>query len=42
MARGDGLKNYEGLDLKDAKNDDRLTEVYRDWAKKYDLSLIHI
>ena len=21
MARGDGLKNYEGLDLKDAKNE---------------------
>ena len=36
MARGDGLKNYENLDLKDAKNDNRLTEVYRDWAKKYD------
>ena len=35
MARGDGLKNYEGLDLKDAKNDNRVTEVYRDWAKKY-------
>ena len=36
MARGDGLKNYENLDLKDAKNDNRLMEVYRDWAKKYD------
>ena len=36
MSRGDGLKNYEDLDLKDAKNDYRLTEVYRDWAKKYD------
>ena len=36
MARGDGLKNYENLDLKDSKNDNRLTEVYRDWAKKYD------
>ena len=34
MARGDGLKIYENLDLKDAKNDSRLTEVYRDWAKK--------
>ena len=36
MAKGDGLKNYENLDLKDAKNDNRLMEVYRDWAKKYD------
>ena len=36
MARGDRLKNYENLDLKDAKNDNRLMEVYRDWAKKYD------
>ena len=36
MARGDGLKNYKNLDLMDAKNDNRLTEVYRDWAKKYD------
>ena len=35
MAR-DGLKNYENLDLNDAKNDNRLTKVYRDWAKKYD------
>ena len=39
MARGDGLKNYENLDLKDAKNDNRLTEVYRDWAKKYDYDM---
>ena len=38
MAR-DRLKNYEDLDLKDAKNDDRLTKVYRDWAKKYDCLL---
>ena len=36
MAIRDGLKNYENLDLGDAKNDDRLTEVYRDWAKRYD------
>ena len=36
MARQGGLKNYKGLDLKDAKNDISLTEVYRDWAKKYD------
>ena len=42
MARGNGLKNYEGLDLKDAKNDDRLTEVYRDWAKKYDYDNDHV
>jgi ubiquinone/menaquinone biosynthesis C-methylase UbiE len=35
MAR-DGLKNYENLDLNDAKNDNRLTKVYKDWAKKYD------
>jgi ubiquinone/menaquinone biosynthesis C-methylase UbiE len=42
MARGDGLKNYEGLDLKDAKNDNRLTEVYRDWAKKYDYDNDHV
>ena len=42
MARGDGLKNYEGLDLKDAKNDKRLTEVYRDWAKKYDYDNDHV
>ncbi len=35
MAR-DGLKNYEKLDLNDAKNDNSLTKVYRDWAKKYD------
>ena len=41
MARGDGLKNYENLDLKDAKNDNRLTEVYRDWAKKYDYTHYH-
>ena len=42
MARGDGLKNYEGLDLKDAKNDNRLMEVYRDWAKKYDYDNDHV
>ena len=42
MARGDGLKNYEGLDLKDAENDNRLTEVYRDWAKKYDYDNDHV
>ena len=42
MARGDGLKNYEGLDLKDAKNDNRLTEVYRDGAKKYDYDNDHV
>ena len=42
MARGDGLKNYEELDLKDAKNDYRLTEVYRDWAKKYDYDNDHV
>lgn len=42
MARGDGLKNYENLDLKDAKNDKRLTEVYRDWAKKYDYDNDHV
>ena len=42
MARRDGLKNYEYLDLKDAKNDDRLTEVYRDWAKKYDYDNDHV
>ena len=42
MARGDGLKNYEGLDLKDAKNDNRLTKVYRDWAKKYDYDNDHV
>ena len=36
MARRDGLKNYEDLDLNDSKNDNRLTKVYRDWAKKYD------
>ena len=42
MARGDGLKNYEDLDLKDAKNDNRLTEVYRDWAKKYDYDNDHV
>ena len=29
MARRDGLKNYKDLDLKDAKNDDRLTKVYK-------------
>ena len=42
MARGDGLKNYENLDLKDAKNDSMLTEVYRDWAKKYDYDNDHV
>lgn len=42
MPRGDGLKNYEDLDLKDAKNDYRLTEVYRDWAKKYDYDNDHV
>ena len=42
MARGDGCKNYENLDLKDAKNDNRLTEVYRDWAKKYDYDNDHV
>ena len=42
MAREDGLKNYENLDLKDAKNDNRLTEVYRDWAKKYDYDNDHV
>ena len=42
MTRGDRLKNYEGLDLKDAKNDKRLTEVYRDWAKKYDYDNDHV
>ena len=42
MARGDGLKNYENLDLKDAKNDNRLTEVYRDRAKKYDYDNDHV
>jgi ubiquinone/menaquinone biosynthesis C-methylase UbiE len=42
MARGDGLKNYENLDLKDSKNDNRLTEVYRDWAKKYDYDNDHV
>ena len=42
MARGDGLKNYENLDLKDAKNDNSLTEVYRDWAKKYDYDNDHV
>ena len=42
MARGDGLKNYENLDLKDAKNDNRLTKVYRDWAKKYDYDNDHV
>ena len=42
MARGDGLKNYENLDLKDAKNDNRLTQVYRDWAKKYDYDNDHV
>ena len=36
MAIRDGLKNYENLDLGDAKNDDSLAEVYRDWAKRYD------
>jgi ubiquinone/menaquinone biosynthesis C-methylase UbiE len=36
MSRKDGLKNYEELDVNDAKNDHRLAEVYRDWAKKYD------
>ena len=42
MARRDGLKNYKDLDLKDAKNDDRLTKVYRDWAKKYDYDNDHV
>ena len=42
MARGDGLKNYENLDLKDAKNGNRLTKVYRDWAKKYDYDNDHV
>ena len=42
MTRRDGLKNYENLDLKDAKNDNRLTEVYRDWAKKYDYDNDHV
>ena len=42
MAKGDGLKNYENLDLKDAKNHNRLTEVYRDWAKKYDYDNDHV
>ena len=42
MAREDGLKNYENLDLKDARNDNRLTEVYRDWAKKYDYDNDHV
>ena len=42
MARRDGLKNYEDLDLKDAKNDNRLTKVYRDWAKKYDYDNDHV
>ena len=42
MSRADGLKYYEDLDLKDAKNDNRLTEVYRDWAKKYDYDNDHV
>ena len=42
MSRRDGLKNYEDLDLKNAKNDNRLTEVYRDWAKKYDYDNDHV
>ena len=42
MARRNGLKNYEDLDLKDAKNDGRLTKVYRDWAKKYDYDNEHV
>ena len=42
MARSYGLKNYKDLDLKDAKNDDRLTKVYRDWAKKYDFDNDHV
>ena len=42
MAKGDGLKNYKNLDLKDAKNDNRLMEVYRDWAKKYDYDNDHV
>ena len=42
MSRRDGLKNYGDLDLKDAKNDNRLTEVYRDWAKKYDYDNDHV
>ena len=36
MSRKEGLKNYEELDLNDTKNDHRLAEFYRDWAKKYD------
>ena len=36
MSRKEGLKNYEELDLNDIKNDHRLAEVYRDWAKQYD------
>ncbi len=42
MARKDGLKNYEELDVNDAKNDHRLAEVYRDWAKKYDYDNDHV
>ena len=42
MTRRDGLKNYENLDLQDAKNDHRLAEVYRDWAKKYDYDNDHV
>ena len=42
MSRKDGLKNYEGLDVNDAKNDHRLAEVYRDWAKKYDHDNDHV
>jgi ubiquinone/menaquinone biosynthesis C-methylase UbiE len=42
MSRKDGLKNYEELDVNDAKNDHRLAEVYRDWAKKYDYDNDHV
>ncbi len=42
MSRRAGLKNYKDLNLKDAKNDNRLTEVYRDWAKKYDYDNDHV
>ena len=42
MTRRDGLKNYEKLDLQDAKNDHRLAQVYRDWAKKYDYDNDHV
>ena len=42
MSRKDGLKNYDELDVNDAKNDHRLAEVYRDWAKKYDHDNDHV